>query len=63
LFLHCLRMVLPDVIAFRPDIVFFQSGVDGLACDRLGRLALTHKVRVSQTAMCDNAGWRLRGSD
>jgi acetoin utilization deacetylase AcuC-like enzyme len=43
LFLHCLRKILPDVISFRPDIVFFQSGVDGLACDRLGRLALTHK--------------------
>ncbi len=28
---------------FLPDIVFYQSGVDGLACDRLGRLALTHE--------------------
>ncbi|MBI3992020.1 MAG: histone deacetylase [Candidatus Lambdaproteobacteria bacterium] len=27
---------------FRPDIVFYQAGVDGLSCDRLGRLALTH---------------------
>ena len=27
---------------FRPDIVFYQAGVDGLSSDRLGRLALTH---------------------
>ena len=25
-----------------PDIVFYQGGVDGLAEDKLGRLALTH---------------------
>jgi acetoin utilization deacetylase AcuC-like enzyme len=25
-----------------PDVVFYQAGVDGLAGDRLGRLALTH---------------------
>jgi acetoin utilization deacetylase AcuC-like enzyme len=29
------------VIAFRPDIVLYQSGVDALQGDRLGRLALT----------------------
>ncbi len=27
---------------FRPDIVFYQAGVDPLAADRLGRLALSH---------------------
>ncbi len=32
---------LPAVLAFGPDIVFFQSGVDALATDALGRLALT----------------------
>ena len=26
---------------FRPDVLFYQSGVDGLAGDRLGRLSLT----------------------
>ena len=30
------------VLEFRPQAIFFQSGVDALACDRLGRLALTH---------------------
>jgi acetoin utilization deacetylase AcuC-like enzyme len=33
---------LPCVVDFRPDVIFYQSGVDGLAGDRLGRLALTH---------------------
>ena len=40
-YLSRLREVLPLVIAFRPDVVFYQSGVDGLAGDRLGRLSLT----------------------
>lgn len=26
---------------FRPDVVFYQSGVDALASDKLGKLALT----------------------
>jgi acetoin utilization deacetylase AcuC-like enzyme len=33
--------ILPRIWAFRPDIVFFQAGVDTLATDTLGRLALT----------------------
>lgn len=33
--------VLPKVIDFRPEIIFYQSGVDGLAEDRLGKLSLT----------------------
>jgi acetoin utilization deacetylase AcuC-like enzyme len=33
--------VLPQVVAFRPDLVFYQAGVDALAGDRLGRLALS----------------------
>jgi acetoin utilization deacetylase AcuC-like enzyme len=40
-YLHHLQQVLPEVIAFRPDVIFYQSGVDSLAGDRLGRLALT----------------------
>ena len=40
-YLRRLEEVLPDVIAFRPDVVFYQAGVDALAGDRLGRLALT----------------------
>jgi acetoin utilization deacetylase AcuC-like enzyme len=42
-YLERVREVLPAVAAFRPDIVFYQSGVDGLASDRLGRLLLTRE--------------------
>jgi acetoin utilization deacetylase AcuC-like enzyme len=37
-----LARVLPLAAAFRPEAIFYQSGVDALAGDRLGRLALTH---------------------
>ena len=33
--------VLPRVFDFKPDVIFYQSGVDALASDVLGRLALT----------------------
>jgi acetoin utilization deacetylase AcuC-like enzyme len=42
LYLNRLGETLPRVVEFRPEIVFYQSGVDGLASDRLGRLHLTH---------------------
>jgi acetoin utilization deacetylase AcuC-like enzyme len=41
-YLSALDAVLPRVFDFEPDIVFYQSGVDPLASDTLGRLALTH---------------------
>jgi acetoin utilization deacetylase AcuC-like enzyme len=41
-FLRVVEDVTATAFAFRPDIVFFQSGVDGLASDVLGRLELTH---------------------
>jgi acetoin utilization deacetylase AcuC-like enzyme len=40
-YLRKLAEVLPRVLAFRPQVVFYQSGVDGLAEDRLGKLSLT----------------------
>jgi acetoin utilization deacetylase AcuC-like enzyme len=42
-YLSHVRELLPQVLAFAPDVIFYQSGVDGLAGDRLGRLALTHE--------------------
>jgi acetoin utilization deacetylase AcuC-like enzyme len=42
-YLEAVRGVLPAIAQFRPEIVFYQSGVDGLASDRLGRLALSHQ--------------------
>jgi len=40
-YLTKLETVLPQVFAFKPDVVFYQSGVDPLASDRLGKLSLT----------------------
>ena len=40
-YLRALAEHLPAVFAFRPDLVLYQSGVDPLAEDRLGRMALT----------------------
>lgn len=40
-YLDLLQPALDRVWAFHPDLVVFQSGVDGLATDSLGRLALT----------------------
>jgi len=41
-YLTALDAVLPHVFEFKPEIVFYQSGVDPLASDTLGRLSLTH---------------------
>jgi acetoin utilization deacetylase AcuC-like enzyme len=40
-YLAALKTVLPRVFEFGPEIVFYQSGVDAMEGDRLGRLALT----------------------
>lgn len=40
-YLERLRGALPQVLAFGPEIVFYQSGVDALESDRLGRLSLS----------------------
>ncbi len=42
-YLERLRAVLPEIARFGPEILFYQSGVDGLAGDRLGRLQLSHE--------------------
>ena len=41
-YLKTLDLVLPELLAFEPDILFYQSGVDALASDSLGHLSLTH---------------------
>jgi acetoin utilization deacetylase AcuC-like enzyme len=40
-YLRCLDEALPAAFGSRPDVVFYQAGVDPLASDTLGRLALT----------------------
>lgn len=42
-YLAQLEVVLPQVFEFHPDIIFYQSGVDGLYADALGKLKLTHE--------------------
>lgn len=42
-YLSVLDEVLPRVAEFAPQAIFYQSGVDALDADRLGRLALTHE--------------------
>ena len=42
-YLKALQNTLPLIARFMPDLILYQAGVDGLACDRLGRLALTHQ--------------------
>ncbi len=42
-YLRQLDAVLPRVFEFAPDVIFYQSGVDALATDRLGRLQLTQE--------------------
>jgi acetoin utilization deacetylase AcuC-like enzyme len=42
-YLAALNVAMNTVLEWEPQALFFQSGVDALACDRLGRLALTHE--------------------
>ena len=42
-YLEQLDRALPYVLAFTPDIIFYQAGVDPLASDALGRLSLTYE--------------------
>jgi acetoin utilization deacetylase AcuC-like enzyme len=42
-YLEELQKTLPRVSEFGPEIVFYQSGVDGLYADALGKLQLTHE--------------------
>ncbi len=50
-YLERLSGVLPRVWEFAPEIVFFQAGVDALATDRLGRLALTPEGMLERDRM------------
>lgn len=40
-YLRTLEEILPRVLEFRPEIIFYQSGVDALDSDTLGRLNLS----------------------
>src|SRR5882724_4937534 len=47
-YLRRLDEVMPEAFTFRPDILFYQSGVDGLSFDVLGRLSLTHQGLIER---------------
>src|ERR1051325_6602113 len=47
-YLSHLDAALPQVLAFQPEIIFYQSGVDGLASDVLGHLSLTHEGLIAR---------------
>ncbi len=47
-YLRALTDHLPAVFEFRPDLILYQAGVDPLAEDRLGRLALTHNGLIQR---------------
>ncbi len=53
-YLCLLENALERVWGFSPQIVFFQSGVDALQSDRLGRLALTKKGLAQRDAIVIN---------
>ena len=57
-YLETLGRHLPEVLeAARPDVLFFQAGVDPLQGDSLGRLALTHGGLRARDRMVLEAAW------
>lgn len=42
-YLAALDSILPEVAQWRPDLLLYQSGVDPLAADRLGKLSLSQR--------------------
>jgi acetoin utilization deacetylase AcuC-like enzyme len=58
-YLHRLDEVLPAGFGSRPDIVFYQSGVDPLASDSLGRLSLTPQGLIERDRMVFRAARRF----
>ena len=54
-YLTCLEAHIPALLeAHRPDIVFYNAGVDPHACDRLGYLALSdHGLRARERLVVD----------
>lgn len=59
-YLAALGPALEQVEAHRPDILFYQSGVDCLRGDRLGRMALSHAGLARRDAAVFELAKRLR---
>jgi acetoin utilization deacetylase AcuC-like enzyme len=58
-YLTALGPALERVAAHRPDVIFYQSGVDALRGDRLGRMALTHEGLARRDARVIDLARRL----
>ncbi len=54
-YLEALAPALEQVFAWNPDFVFYQAGVDALATDRLGKLALTQEDLAQRDCLVFNA--------
>lgn len=59
-YLEGLDGALEAVVAHRPELLLYQAGVDALAGDRLGRLALTHAGLKARDARVFALAERLR---
>jgi acetoin utilization deacetylase AcuC-like enzyme len=59
-YLRQLDQALPKALAFRPDIIFYQSGVDPLYADVLGRLSLSFEGLKERDRKVMNAARELR---
>lgn len=59
-YLALLRQALPRVLAFEPDLIFYQAGVDPLKEDKLGRLLLSREGLAARDRIvlsaCKRAG-------
>lgn len=58
-YLKALSPALDRVAAHRPEILFYQAGVDCLSGDRLGRMALSHDGLTRRDAMVFDLAKRL----
>ena len=59
-YLDALEQVLPAVWDYSPELILYQSGVDALAEDRLGRLAMTHAGLLRRDRMVFEGAQRRR---
>lgn len=50
-YLALLEQWLPRVFEFEPEVIYYQSGVDALASDRLGKLGLTQQGIAARNEM------------
>lgn len=50
-YLRHVEGLLPQIFAFKPDVIFYQAGADPLASDALGKLELSHAGLTARDRM------------